>query len=524
MVNFTLIVFKYLKKEGIRINETEFEYQYKSHPNYPSLLAITDTLEFFNISNGALKVGVEDIDLLPDFFIASLKEDDETFFSFIEKKGTVYHCITGDEKTVKKRSKNDLALLWDDIIFLIEKNNIVSSKEMDNRNYQFLPYLYVAVLLGISFYSFTSIWESIFIIFPILGFIFSLGALKDIFSTKSELLNKFCNLTSSNNCDAVLSSSKWKLFEKINFSDLSLVFFSVQIMAFLIMGFTNSYTDYFSIQSVLLFLAIPVVLLSLYYQKFVEKKWCPICISISILILIELGYIALFSKDIIQNILIDSLLIYLFVASSIIVSWVALKRVLVRLNLLSKRELKANQFKRNYKLFKNNVLSSKHYNLPESKLLFGNDSAKLKISMITSPFCSFCEDPHFMLKDILSKNPDNVSVSLLYNVNVKEDKDTNKKLVFQNLVNLKLEEGDVKFHEAIDYWYEHKDTVDWLHKYGTEFESEKVNLILNSQHEWAIENKLIFTPCIFINGYKFPDGYDPLDLEFFVGELIDDEF
>jgi hypothetical protein len=39
--------------------------------------------------------------------------------------------------------------------------------------------------------------------------------------------------------------------------------------------------------------SIPVLLLSLYYQKFIEKKWCPICLVIASIVLLEIGYLFL---------------------------------------------------------------------------------------------------------------------------------------------------------------------------------------------------------------------------------------
>jgi hypothetical protein len=70
-VNFD-ILYQYLEKEKITIDKTEFEFQIQSHPNYPSLLSIADTLTFFNINNGAIKVDQTQIHLLPNFYIANL--------------------------------------------------------------------------------------------------------------------------------------------------------------------------------------------------------------------------------------------------------------------------------------------------------------------------------------------------------------------------------------------------------------------------------------------------------------------
>lgn len=47
-------IFLYLKKQNIQVDKSEFQFQLQSHPDFPNLLAIVDTLNFFDISAGAV--------------------------------------------------------------------------------------------------------------------------------------------------------------------------------------------------------------------------------------------------------------------------------------------------------------------------------------------------------------------------------------------------------------------------------------------------------------------------------------
>jgi hypothetical protein len=58
------------KSEGKKIDFAVFLYQAENHPDYPTILSISDTLNFFNFENGAVQVGTQEIDLLPDRFAA----------------------------------------------------------------------------------------------------------------------------------------------------------------------------------------------------------------------------------------------------------------------------------------------------------------------------------------------------------------------------------------------------------------------------------------------------------------------
>lgn len=60
--NFAFL-FQYLKKENITIDQDEFIFQLNSHPETPSLLALSDTLSFFNIDNLATKINFENFEI-----------------------------------------------------------------------------------------------------------------------------------------------------------------------------------------------------------------------------------------------------------------------------------------------------------------------------------------------------------------------------------------------------------------------------------------------------------------------------
>lgn len=114
-------VYQYLEQERIYIDKSEFEIQIQAHPQYPYLLAITDTLHFFNIQNGVIRAEVSEIELLPDHFAAVLKEEGkESQFYFIRKNKKNYTYRTGN--TAVELTEQQLRSLWCNTVFLIEKS------------------------------------------------------------------------------------------------------------------------------------------------------------------------------------------------------------------------------------------------------------------------------------------------------------------------------------------------------------------------------------------------------------------
>ena len=112
-------LFKYFEKEKISLDKKEFEFQIQSHPDYPSLLSISDTLSFFNIDNGAMRIGISEIEFLPERFIALLIDPNhKTKLYFIEKNGNEYHYTNDKKQSII--TKKELESKWQGICYIFD--------------------------------------------------------------------------------------------------------------------------------------------------------------------------------------------------------------------------------------------------------------------------------------------------------------------------------------------------------------------------------------------------------------------
>jgi len=343
-------LFNYLEAEEIHIDRAEFDFQFNSHPDFPTLLALSDTLTFFHIKNGAFKVSKTEIDLLPNKFFARLNKDNSDFLSYVQKKNDTIIFSNGTANNAV--SKADFETLWSDIVLVVENESTppkVKSKTKDN---YILPLVALALITGVIVLTSPKNWFLFFYVLPILGMLFSIAALKDLLGTKNELLNKFCNISTNTSCNTIVNSTKWKIFDIISFSDLSIIFFSTQLVSFFLMGLLSLYADYFSIQTVILLSSLPIIMASLYYQKFIEKKWCPICLAIIGILLLELIIVFFINSNFSFNTSLLSALLYLATIAILAAIWSPLKKTLKKVNDLKTNELKSNRFKRNYNTFK----------------------------------------------------------------------------------------------------------------------------------------------------------------------------
>lgn len=508
----------YLKKENITIDESEFEFQVSSHPNYPSLLSIVDALNFFSIENGAFQLDFDQIEQLPSLFIALLKGENEipTLFFVEQKNGSYFY--TNNNK-VKYITKETLKSLWLGTVLLLDVPE--TQQKQTKKNKWLFPSMMTLIFAGVLFL-FENHWANqLFFIFPVLGILLSVAALKELFGTKSELINNFCNLTTTTSCNTIVNSKKWKIFEIISFSDLSIVFFGFQFLGLFAFMVSGNASVFLAIQKVLLLGSVPVILASLYFQKFVEKKWCPICLVIISVFLAELSYLFFtipFNFTIPTP---NTIILLLFVFTSVIFIWISLKKILVAQKESKEIQLKNNRFIRNYKVFKNNLLAESKKELPNSTIVLGNKQSFTNFTVVSNPFCGHCKNTHEILDKILERQTENLSIKVILKTDLKNQSEENT-LLFRNLYYLANRNTDM-FSTALKEWFDEKNINEWLQKYdldkGNTWDGE-----IEYHNSWCELNGIDFTPAIFINGYAYPQLYEKEHLEHFVNELVEDNF
>ncbi len=111
--NFSFI-YNYLKSIDIQIDKQEFEMQVFSHPDFPSILAFSDTLKFFGIENDVFNVSKSQTCELQNNFIAVLNNDSKKstpFFAFVQKvneKFTFYDFVTNNNRLLDEEKFIDL--------------------------------------------------------------------------------------------------------------------------------------------------------------------------------------------------------------------------------------------------------------------------------------------------------------------------------------------------------------------------------------------------------------------------------
>jgi protein-disulfide isomerase/uncharacterized membrane protein len=536
--NDLISITHYLKEEKINLDFEEFEFQVSSHPDFPSLLAYSDALAFFKVPNVATRIDKEQVDILPDNFLALLlHEEHGEILTSVKRKGNQFACSFGKAK--EELSKEEFLKSWDNIVMLAEQGEETpqtSTKSQGRGIAVGLVFLSMLLFVGYALWSGISYLNLGFLALIMAGGYFSLEALKQNLGIESPATSKFCNASPTTSCDSVINSDKSALFKSISLTDMCVLFSSSLILnyiAFYILGHIDSY---FTVLSLGMWLILPIGLYSVYFQWRVEKRWCPICLSILGIVLLQAIFVYAVYGNPLEALSGMAFPLAVFAVSTLFLTglWYLIKPSLFENKTLKEFQLKALRFKRNYKLFKLALDQEEEIQLftGGSPLILGNANAPLTLHFITNPYCKYCKDAHAVIEDLLQTYGDVVRVAIGFNFNATEFKKyaeteavaKERLFLHRTLVDIYKQEGETQFTKAIGEWFQEKNMETWKAKYFRHIDNlDLVDSILDAQDEWNRQNQLNFTPALVVGTKMFPvDYYEVKDIKYFITDLMEE--
>lgn len=516
-------LFQYLEKESIKVDKKEFLFQVQSHPDYPSLLSISDALSFFKINNLATVIDNEDLELLPNNFIALIKDNEPNpFLAFVVRtnKGFQY---TNDVKSVSV-DKETFTNIFENIVLVAEKEENQEVGAKVHKSSFFVLLTLMMIYLASIFITGFSLLPFLFVCFASVGIYLSIEAISHEFGIKTKFSAAVCAITAKTDCNAVINSKKPKLFQRNSLSDYSITFFTAQLLALLFLTISNQTAHFFYLTSILLLPIIPVTLLSIFQQGIVLKKWCPICLGIIAILYAEALCLIIFDSYGVEI----SAIALIYFAVALIGAYCGttfIKELIRGNNELRATVLKSNRFKRNYSLFKLALDASpktSEKSITSESIVLGDLEAKVRITVVYSPFCGHCKAMHKTIREILALYEGKVCFILHFNCHPEESDEEYIKL-HHRLLEVYFSRGQDAFLEQFHNWFETKEQSELTTIVVPRANALKFNSMLFNQFNWNQQNKITFTPALIINDSLFPKEYDRDDLVHFINDLEEGE-
>lgn len=507
------VIFRFLNIINIPIDKQKFLIQFVSHPVSNSLLAIKDSLEFFNIDTQVYR---QDLLLLEDHdlpLLTLLNTEKGPLLHIIQKiDGDQFEIVSSKEKA--NVQLESLKSKWSGVIL-----NVTNRKKSSNRlnlDYNLMGIGLIILCILYQPVSAGNYFNLAFLLTSGVGLLLSYFALQSI-QTSSYPLSKLCDGTGKFDCSIIKSRKQVvPLLKNVGFGDLSFVYFSAQFIIFGSLVLFNNEAAFNQMQSKISLLTLPVILLSIYYQL-IDKKWCLICLGIISVLLIQLTlkyqHILTYSDISIKFILYSALILTL-----VILAYSFHKTSTVEIYQLKNELIPALKVARNFNTFFNLLKSNKPFTFPAERIEVGNKEAPLTISCLTNPFCGGCEEVHSALNKLQNKYPDLIKVDIYFKTDLTLDTPETI-LFFKTLYSIYTKLGSQQFTIALHKWYELNDQNLWHKIFGEGSESEGFYEYFRSVNNWAGEMNFPYTPVVFINGFVYPQNYDIKLLQYFIEDL-----
>ena len=523
----SLLVDQFIAKNNIQINKEELKFQLLSHPSYPSLHSITGVLDHFSIPNLAVDLAANKnvLDQLPNCFIAGISIEGGNELILVEKTKN-FIKITHDNKVREKLSEKTFLEKWSGIIVALEKDDSVA-EEKTSGSFKFLKWTLIltAFLITGAFVVLTpSIFSISHFLLSLLGFTLSVLIVKHELGIHSSFATKVCNLSEQTSCDAVLNSKGANFLGLFKLSDLSLIVFGGYMLAWLLYsvgGIVN--TSLFLISSLA---GAVFVMYSIYYQAVVVKKWCPLCLCIGVVLLLQFGFVFTDSTWY-RSVFFDANTTVLFGIGYVLLigAWSFLKPLISKNTKFDELEVLHYKFKRNYAVF--NTLSNTGSSVDSNdkitgEIVLGNPNAPIEIILVTSPLCFYCKAAHSDIEKIFKAAKDQIKVTFRFMADPENKESLLYKSVSELLHSYHTQGEEETWQLLHDLYSENSDIASWIKNRNIHYNPGYDN-IMKAQKEWCNTNEIHYTPELFVNDKPFPKEYNRSDLLFFVDEIINEK-
>lgn len=257
---------------------------------------------------------------------------------------------------------------------------------------------------------------------------------------------------------------------------------------------------------------------SIYYEWKVVKLWCPLCLTVQAILLLELFWaivIVWIPFTVLPALLSFSMLSQVALCILLpVVSWFLIKPLLQK----SKDEtLYQNAYKRllyNPEIF--NGLLQQQETAPDGwqhlGITIGNLEAENTIIKVCNPYCGPCAKAHPVLEEIIQHNK-NINLKIIFTTSNKEGDQGTKPV--QHLLAIDCTKDKLMTQNALDDWYlsKNKDYQIFADKYPVNGELLQQKEKIDSMKNWCDAAGITHTPTFFINGKRLPEAYNTEELK-----------
>lgn len=496
-----------------KITYTSIRVKLLQHPSFPSLYSITNTLTNFGITNKAVNVEPEQLNQLETPFLATTHSGETVL---VKKSENDFVHFFSPSIGWRNSSLNDFTKMWNKMLILVDTESTVTEEHYKKkRNTELLNDLRFSIVI-------------IFSTLLILSIVFALGSSSILayFFIKVfglvvalALVNKEINRNTSYNickvgkkisCDDVLNSPAAKLFDWLSMTDMGLLYFTGTILIFAISIIVPIQTSIGLLKLLVItsFLTLPYIVFSLFYQGFVIKKWCTLCLVTIAVLWTEaaIGYYYFSESSLLPNFELKTILLFSFCLFLPSITWMFLKKELLKSSGFDSLYFSYLRIKNNWEVFQSVQQKQKSVDMDfiSNEIVLGNYSAKNVLVVAINPYCPSCGTEYNHIIKLLKRHSDYIKVVIRFVISYHEN-DRAKLYVSAMLISHYLE-GRFDFKALLKEWFEDRNLNEFIKLYPIKHNTLAED-ILDHHRKWSEKNNIELTPTSYLNNKKLTMDY-----------------
>lgn len=517
----------YIQLLHVRVTTSTVTKDIEENPYYPSLLSLSNTFNRYHIINKAFEIAPEHLGLLEPPFVAYVNVPG------IGKDFVLVRNMTGETVSYSYKSRKSTTLIKEE--FLKQYRNIIWAAEPDQNSGEIeydkklkhekaaknkkiagivgfgsLLLFFVATSMNtVKIFSFCSIAT-----FKLIGTTTAILLLVYETDKNNFFVKNICSAGGQTNCDAVLGSKASKILG-VSWGEIGFFYFAATTIWLLLPS--AQFADKIAGIAIANAFAAPYILFSIYYQAWVVKQWCPLCLTIQTVLLSEFiwSIIYFWAAPLLFRFNIHHLFSIIFCILIPILSWYTLKPFFAK---AKDAELYKSAYKRvqyNPDIF--NDLLRQQAKAPDGwknlGIGIGNPAATNTIIKVCNPYCGPCARTHPILEDII-RHDNNTQLKIIFTAKNKEH--DSESTVVKHLLAIADEDDATKTQQSLDDWYlaDTKNYNYFAKKYPLNSELECQSEKIEAMSKWCEEAEIRYTPTIFVNGHRLPENYNVEELKY----------
>lgn len=509
-----------LQLANVRATALTVRERLEDHPDFPALSALSDVLTELRVNNLATRLTP---DRLPDVPLPALMQvrvgNDEQFAPLRHLNGETVEWL--DTATGCQREPFAAFVeRWTGIALLIEPDEQAGERDYPRaRRRELLQQARMPLMvMGIVFclgLLVDAVWATASA--PALGLLLikGLGTLVSgllvaySLDANNPALRKLCTFGKSTNCQSILQSEQAKIWGDFGWADVGLLYFTggfITLAGALLLQSAGTLPWLL----VLTALALPYTVWSVYYQAFVARQFCTLCLTVQALLWVEAGvgytlWLAIWPA-------LGTLWPVLGTFLAVTLLWLVVRKPIHRATQLApvRRELRKIKFSETYLRAE---LSQQAQALPYPNglrpLVLGNPNGTTVLIMVTNPMCEACKISHKELIKLLPYMPDLRCEIIL----VASQKQSGLEIAVAKEW-LRLQHDQTT--ERMNHWFLHPTYSVKPHLWQSIIQGSKFDEAITQQlrlyARWAYHMGVDSTPTFFLSSKKLPNIFRVSDL------------